>query len=71
MDILEGKISPLSNLRTVTSVRFLWPYTEYRFNNFFLLWFLHLWKLNSSAWGFTIALQLVLLFDQRWFTLHL
>ena len=51
--------------------RFLWPYMESGFSNFLLLWFLHLWKLNSSSWLFTIALQLVLPSDQRWFTLHL
>ena len=31
MGILEDKISPLSNLKTVTTVRSLWPYTEYEF----------------------------------------
>ena len=44
---------------------------DYGFSNFLLLWCLHLWKLKSSAWLFTIALQLVLPSDQRWFTLHL
>jgi len=56
MGILEDKISPfLKSKYSNRSVRFLWPYMEYRFSNFLLLWFLHLWKLNSSAWGFTIA----------------
>ena len=61
MGILEDKISLFLKKSKYSnhSVRILWPYMEYRFSNFLLLWFLHLWKLNSSTWGFTIAWQLV------------
>ena len=62
---------PFSNLKTVTSIRYLWPYTKYGFIDFLWLWFLLLWKLISSALGFTIALSLVLPFVQWRFTLHL
>ena len=64
MGILEDKISPFSNLKTVTTVLDSYGLIWNTGSVTLLLWFLHLWKLNSSAWGFTIALQLVLHFDQ-------
>ena len=71
MGILEDKISPFSNLKTLTTVLDSDGLTQNTGSVTLQLWFLHLCKLNSSAWFFTIALQLLLPSDQRWFILHL